>query len=119
MDEIEGAGARLVLLTPELPAKAKETAKQNKMDIVALYDEDNQMAGEYGIMYDLPETIVPMYRDKIKLSEYNGNDKMQLPLAATYVIDKSGEITYAFLDADYKNRAEPAKIVEAVKAAAK
>ena len=119
LDEIEGAGARLVLLTPELPAKAKETAKANKMDIVALYDEDNQMADEYGIMYDLPETIVPMYRDKIKLSEYNGNDKMQLPLAATYVIDKSGEITYAFLDVDYKNRAEPAKIVEAVKAAAK
>ena len=118
LDEIDDAGARLVVLTPELPEKAKETAEKNELDIVALYDEDNQLASEYGIMYDLPEPIVPMYRDKLKLPEYNGNDKMQLPLSATYVIDKSGKITYAFLDADYKNRAEPADIVEAVKSAA-
>ena len=118
LDEIDNAGARLVVLTPELPEKAKETAETNKLDIVALYDQDNQLAEEYGIMFDLPEPIVPMYRDKIKLPEYNGNDKMQLPLSATYVIDKSGKITYAFLDADYKNRAEPAEVVEAVKAVA-
>ena len=59
------------------------------------------------------------YRNKLKLTEHNGSDKMQLPLAATYVIDKSGKITYAFLDADYKKRAEPADVVAAVKAIAK
>ena len=118
LDEIGDAGARLVVLTPELPEKAKETAEANELDIVALYDEDNQLASEYGIMFDLPEPIVPMYRDKIKLPEYNGNDKMQLPLSATYVVNKSGKITYAFLDADYKNRAEPADVIDAVRTAA-
>ena len=67
----------------------------------------------------MPEPIVPIYRDKLKLPSFNGNDKMQLPLAATYVINKSGKITYAFLDADYKKRAEPSDVVQAVKAAAK
>ena len=119
LDEIENAGARLVVLTPELPEKAKETADKNELDIVALYDKDNQLANEYGITFELPKPLVPTYRDKLKLAEYNGNDKMQLPLSATYVIDKSGKITYAFLDADYKNRAEPADVVEAVKSAAK
>ena len=119
LEAINDAGARLVVLTPELPEKAKETAENSSLDIVALHDRDNQLASKYGIVFDLPEPIVAIHRDKIKLPSYNGNDKMQLPLAATYVIDSSGKITYAFLDADYKKRAEPSDVLEAVKAASK
>ena len=118
LDEIENAGARLVVLTPEIPEKAKETAEANDIKIVALHDKNNQLADKFGIMFDLPAPIVPVYRDKLKLPSYNGNDNLQLPLAATYVIDKTGAITYAFLDADYKKRAEPAEVVAAVKSAA-
>ena len=119
LNDIENAGAKLVVLTPELPEKAKETAEAANIEIVALHDKDNALAKQYGIMFDLPEPIVPIYRTKLKLPELNGSDKMQLPLAATYVIDKSGKITYAFLDADYKKRAEPADVVAAVKAITK
>jgi len=117
MDKIEDAGAKLVVLTPELPEKAKETADTNDLDIVALHDKGSAVAKDYGLVFQLPEPIIPAYRDKLKLPEYNGDDAMELPLAATYVIDQSGKITYAFLDADYKKRAEPADVIEAVKAA--
>lgn len=119
MDQIENAGAKLVVLTPELPEKAKETAQANDLAIVALHDKGSAVARKYGILFQLPEPIIPAYRDKLKLPEYNGNDAMELPLSATYVIDKSGEITYAFLDADYKKRAEPADVIAAVKAASR
>lgn len=119
LDEIKEAGAQLVVLTPELPEKAKETAATNDIDMIALHDRDNKLAQSYGIMFDLPEPIVSIYRDKLKLATYNGSDQMQLPLSATYVIESSGEITYAFLDADYKKRAEPSEVVEAVRAIAK
>lgn len=118
MDKIEDAGARLVVLTPELPEKAKETAEANDLDIVALHDKGSALARKFGLVFKLPESIIPAYRDRLKLPEYNGNDAMELPLAATYVIDKSGKITYAFLDADYKKRAEPADVIQAVKVAA-
>jgi len=118
MDKIENAGAKLVVLTPELPEKAKETAEANDLDIVALHDNGNALARKYGLVFQLPEAIIPAYRDRLKLLEYNGNDAMELPLAATYVIDKSGTITFAFLDADYKKRAEPADVIEAVTTAA-
>ena len=117
IDEIKNAGARLVVLTPELPEKAKETAKANNLKMVALHDRENRLADAYGIMFDLPAPIVPIYRDKLKMCSFNGCNKMQLPLAATYVIDQSGKITYAFLDADYKKRAEPEDVVAAVIAA--
>ncbi len=117
MDKIENSGAKLVVLTPELPEKAKETAEANDLDLVALHDQGNALARKYGLVFQLPEAIIPSYRDKLKLPEYNGNDAMELPLSATYVIDQSGKITYAFLDADYKKRAEPADVIKAVEAA--
>ena len=117
LDQLEGAGATLVVLTPELPEKAKATAEANDLSMVALHDKDNAVAKKYGIVFKLPEAIVPAYRDRIKLPEFNGNDDMELPLAATYVINQDGKITYAFLDADYKKRAEPSDVVSAVKKA--
>ncbi|WP_146392874.1 peroxiredoxin-like family protein [Allorhodopirellula solitaria] len=119
LDQIENAGARLVVMTPELPAKAQQTAEASGIDIVALHDANNELAKKYGIVFDLPEPIAPMYRDSGRLKTYNGNDDLQLPLSATYVVDQSGKITYAFLDADYKKRAEPSEVIAAVKAAAK
>ena len=118
MDELEDAGATLVVLTPELPEKAKATAEANDLSMVALHDKDSAVAKEYGIVFQLPQTIVPAYRDRIKLPEFNGNSNMELPLAATYVINNEGKITYAFLDADYKKRAEPSEVIQAVKEAA-
>nr|WP_315861479.1 peroxiredoxin-like family protein [Stieleria tagensis] len=118
LSAIEGAGAKLVVLTPELPEKAKQTAEANDLDLVALHDKDNALAKQYGIVFDLPAPIIPMYRDRLKLGSYNGNDKMELPLSATYVIDRNGKITYAYLNADYTKRAEPAEVLAAVQAIA-
>ncbi|TWU66647.1 MULTISPECIES: peroxiredoxin-like family protein [Crateriforma] len=115
LSAIEGAGAKLVVLTPELPEKAKETAEANDLDMLVLHDANNELAKKFGILFQLPDVIVPIYRDKLELAKYNGNDAMELPLSATYVIDTDGKITYAFLDADYKKRAEPAEVVAAVK----
>lgn len=112
---IEGAGAKLVVLTPELPNFAKETAKANDIDFVALHDKDNETARKYGIVFQIPKPLVPMYKQHLNLAKRNGTDAMELPLSATYVINKGGKISYAFLDANYANRAEPAEVVAAVR----
>ena len=113
--EIEGAGATLVAITPEIDSKAAETAEKNGLGFTVLTDPGNAVAREFGIVFPLAEAILPIYRDRLKLSRYNGNEDYELPLAATYVIDSSGVIRWAFLDADYKKRAEPADIVAAVR----
>lgn len=113
---VEGAGAKLVAVTPELPAKASETAGKNELAFPVLSDPDNRLAKRLGIAFALPESIRPIYEKRIGLAAYNGNDNNELPLAATYVIDTDGVIRWAFLEADYKKRAEPADIVAAVEA---
>lgn len=115
LEKIEGAGAKLVALSPELPENAKQTAESNKLSFLVLHDKESSLAHEYGIVFDLPQSIVPMYRDRLKLTERNGYDQLELPLAATYIVDTDGVIRWAFLEADYKLRAEPEDIINAVK----
>nr|WP_145355861.1 peroxiredoxin-like family protein [Roseimaritima multifibrata] len=112
---LESTGAKLVVLTPELPANAKKTAESNDLGIVALHDSKNEIAKKYGVVFDLPESILPIYRDRLKLGEVNGSDAMELPLSATYVIDTDGVIRYAYLNADYKQRPEPSEIINFIK----
>lgn len=116
LGELEGAGARLVAIAPELSEKAAETTAKNGLEFTVLTDRDNRLAKAFGIVFELPEVIRPIYEQRIGLASYNGNDDSELPLAATYVIDSKGVIRWAFLDADYKKRAEPADILAAVRA---
>lgn len=113
---IEGAGAKLVAIAPELPEKAAETASENDLTFQVFTDADNQLGKAFGIVFTLPDAIRPIYQQRIGLAAYNGNDNDQLPLAATYVIDREGVIRWAYLESDYKQRAEPRDIVAAVEA---
>ncbi|QDU86766.1 Putative peroxiredoxin bcp [Pirellulimonas nuda] len=114
VDRVRDAGATIVAITPEMPDAAAETAKSQELNYNVLVDQGNKLAGELGITYRLPDSILPIYESRMKISERNGDDSYTLPLAATYVIDSDGVIRYAFLDADYKRRAEPSDVLEAV-----
>ncbi len=106
------AGASLIALTPEVPDKSLSTKEKNDLEFEVLSDLDNGVARNFGIVYQLPEKVASAYKQSFDLSAYNGNDKNELPLAATYVIAQDGTIKYAFLDAEYRNRAEPEAILE-------
>ncbi|MEO1497475.1 MAG: peroxiredoxin-like family protein [Planctomycetota bacterium] len=116
LSQIEGAGAKLVAVTPEQPQKAAETTTKNDLAFQVLSDNDNRLAKALGIAFTLPDAIRPIYQQRIGLAEYNGNENDELPLAATYVIDASGVIRWAYLESDYKQRAEPSEILAAVEA---
>lgn len=115
LPEIKSLGANLVALTPELPDNSLNTREKNELSFEVLTDIDNRIAQEYGIVFKLTPDTAEYYKAAFDLEVYNGNDTDELPLAATYVIDTSGKISYAFLDADYRNRAEPQVIVETLK----
>jgi len=107
--------ANLIALTPELPDESISTAEKNDLQFEVLSDIGNKVAHEYGIVFKLTDEVAGMYNDAFDLNKHNGDESNELPLAATYIIDENGEIVYAFLDADYRNRAEPAEITAFLK----
>ncbi len=111
---IKAKGGTMIAITPETPDNSLSTVEKNELEFVVLSDVGNELAKKYGVVFKLPKKVSPIYKQMIDLSKYNGNDNDELPLAATYVIDQAGKIRYAFLDANYTARAEPADVVAAL-----
>lgn len=117
LPEIQKAGAQLVALSPELPDKTLSTKEKNQLKFEVLSDLNHAVADEYGIVFELTPNVRELYKKNFDLTEFNGKDagNSKLPLAATYIIDTDGTIRWAFLDADYRKRAEPTEIVDFLK----
>ena len=116
LPEFAANGAYLIALTPELPDKSLNTSEKHNLQFEVLSDIGNQTAREYGIVFKLTDDVAESYNKSFAMSAYNGDESNELPLAATYIINEDGEIIYAFLDADYRNRAEPGELTEFLKA---
>jgi peroxiredoxin len=85
-----------------------------------LSDPGNAVARGYGLVFTLPEYVRPVYEKfGIDLPAANGDESFELPVPATYVIDAAGIIRWAHVDLDYRTRAEPADLLEAVRALAR
>lgn len=117
LTDIVQLGGRLVAIVPEVPSHAQETKESKKLSFVVLSDTGNKVAGQYGIVYRVPdEILIPMQKMKgMDFKARFGDDSYTLPLAATYIIDTKGIVRFAFLDPDYRKRAEPADLIEALK----
>lgn len=110
-EEINQLGATMLALTPELPDKSMSTIEKNKLPFAVLSDTDNHVARTYDLVFKLDTETANRYENSFGLSQYNGNDKAELPIPATYIIDQKGIIRYAFVNPDYKKRANPEEVV--------
>ncbi|WP_159023975.1 peroxiredoxin-like family protein [Formosa sp. L2A11] len=116
LTHFKAEGANLLALTPELPDNSINTTEKNELKFEVLSDIGNEVGKTYGIIYKLTDDVAKHYQKSFDLHGFNGNKSDELPLAATYVINQNGKITYEFLEVDYRKRAEPADIITALKA---
>ena len=120
LPEITRLGAKLVAVSPQSPDESLSTAEKNELAFSVVSDVGSAIAKSFGIAYDLAEELRPVYaRFGHALSEKNGDESWVLPIPATYVIDRDGTITLAFVDVDYRNRLEPAEILAALQSLSK
>jgi peroxiredoxin len=112
LDEIKRNGGNLIAITPELPDNSITTKEKNRLQFEVLSDPKNKVGKKFGVVFKLTPEVAKNYQDNFDLEGYNGDSSHELPLAATYVIDSKHRIKYAFLDADYRNRAEPDEVIQ-------
>ena len=105
-------GATLVAVSPETPDNSLSTAEKNSLTFEVLSDVGNHVAHQFGIVFQLPEILRPIYAGfGINLSAANGDDMFELPIPATYVIDTDLKICMAFVEPDYTKRLDPEEII--------
>ncbi|MCW5731927.1 MAG: AhpC/TSA family protein [Alphaproteobacteria bacterium] len=112
LGDIRGAGAELVAVSPQKPDGSLSAHEKNGLSFDVLSDHDNQLARQFRIVFRLPDELAKIYlANGLDLGERNGTGKFELPIPATYVIDRSGTIRHAHLDIDYTKRLEPSEIL--------
>lgn len=116
LSDIEAAGGTVVAITPEYPDESITTVEKHKLEYEVLSDPGLVLAKKMGLVFELPASADSAFAGfGLNLKEHNHSDKSELPIPATYVVNKGGKIVYAFLDVDYTYRAEPSEIIEALK----
>ncbi|GIJ93913.1 peroxiredoxin-like family protein [Capnocytophaga stomatis] len=110
--EFKSLNASLVALTPELPDHSLSTQEKNNLEFEVLTDLNNEVARLYGVVFKLDDKTASRYEQALHLSVRNGTDSSELPVPATYVIDKKGNIRYAYVNPDYKERANLEVIIQ-------
>ncbi|MFZ4573663.1 MAG: YHS domain-containing (seleno)protein [Phycisphaerales bacterium] len=117
LPEITHAGGTLIAMSPEKPDGTMSTAEKDALTFSVVSDTGLKVAHQYGLAYTLPSSLQEMFKGRLDLPAINGEPSWELPLAATYVVGMDGKVAYAFVDADYTKRAEPAAVLAAVKRA--
>jgi peroxiredoxin len=115
LPEIKAEGASLVAISPQTPDNSSATIEKDALGFDVLSDKGNKAAHAFGVAYKVPSVVVDQMKGRLDLTKFNGDSSNELPLGATYVIDKQGVIRYAFVDGDYRKRAEPSAVVGALK----
>jgi peroxiredoxin len=117
LPEIQRARAALLAISPQTVKQSFFMADQHKLAFPLLSDSGNQIARKFGLVYRVPEDQKLIFqRSFINLPLANGDETWELPIPATFIVERDGRIAYASADPDYTERPEPAEIVEQLKA---
>jgi peroxiredoxin len=110
--KIEEAGAALVAVSPQTVKQSYFMHDQHKLRFPLLSDAGNKVARQFGLTYRVPEAQEDVYRRAfVNLPLANGDESWELPIPATYVLDRDGTVLYASANEDYTERPEPADLV--------
>ena len=116
LPQIEQAGATLVAISPQTVKQSFFMHDQHKLRFPLLSDVGNRLARQFGLTYRVPPPQEAVYRRAfVNLPFTNGDDSWELPIPATYIVDREATIHYASANEDYTERPEPEAILNFLK----
>lgn len=117
LPELRSLGASLVAVSPEAPDKSLSTAQKNALEFEVLSDVRGEAGRAYRLFFELSDDLKTLYAASGNdLAQWNADGEWHLPMPATYVIGADGRVALAYVDAEYRNRLEPAQVLSALRA---
>ena len=105
-------GATLVAISPQTPDASLTLAQKHALAYPVLSDPGHRVARQFGIVFTLDDSLRPVYEAfGIDLVAHNGDSSFELPVPATYLIDRDATVIGAWVDVDYRKRAEPSLVL--------
>ena len=112
---LAAAGATVVAISPEVPDETAKTAATNALAFDVLSDAGNAVARSFGLVFQLSDELVEIYRrNGNDLEKRNGDGSWELPVPGTFVVGTDGRVVLADADPDYTRRLDPEQVIAAV-----
>src|ERR1700751_4301375 len=110
---IHEAGASLLAISPQTVKQSFFMVDQHRLRFPVLRDAGNAVGRQFRLVYRVPDEQQAIYRRAfINLPFTNGDESWELPIPATYILDRDSTVLYRSANEDYTERAEPAEILE-------
>jgi peroxiredoxin len=114
---LHDAGGRLVVIAGEISGRGDALADIFNDEVEILCDVDHGVALNLGLAFHVGDELLRRYLEcGLDLSDIYGTQSGILPIPATFVVDQSGIVRYAFVDPDFRVRAEPNDVIAVVEA---
>lgn len=115
LPEILRLGGSLLAVSPQDPDKSQATLLKNFLQFEVLSDPGNQVARQFGLVYQVPAWIRSLYISfGVDLPAFNGDQSWELPIPGTFLVGTDSLIKLAYADIDPRNRLEPQAILDAL-----
>jgi peroxiredoxin len=116
IEDIKDSGAELIAISPQTPDHSLTMKEKNELSFSVLSDVGNKVAESYNLKFSMPEYFRDIHKGLgVNLDEFNGNTSWELPVPATYVINKEGIIVAGVSDPDYRTRMEPTEVLNVIR----
>jgi peroxiredoxin len=107
--ELQQLGCAYFAISPQKP----ETASYTPSNYQVLFDRDNKIARQFGIVYALEQVERGLFKSwGLMLDEVNGNPEWELPVPATFIVCSDRRIGYKYVDVDFRARCCPEQLIE-------
>ena len=115
-EDLVALKAELVAISPQTPDVSLSLKEKQELAFEVLSDLHNKVAKAYGLVFFLPPAVQAIYESfGHDIPGSNNDNSYELPMPATYVINKDKKIIFSFVNEDYRKRCEPQDILLAIR----
>ncbi|MGS0674325.1 peroxiredoxin-like family protein [Shewanella sp. 125m-1] len=111
-------GFQLIGISPDTPAKLKESMTEHELKYTLLSDADLHASKAFGLAYFTSKKVTNRYLSKLKLENKlwqtpQGEQRLVLPVPAIYITDSDGLIHFQYVNPNFRVRPAPELIMTA------
>lgn len=113
LEDFKQKGASIVAVSVDKPEYGAKAVQKEGLGFEVVSDPQADILTAYNVLYKVPDELAQKYLTEyqIDLQAHSGRDDHIIAVPATYVIDTSGKIVFAYADENYKIRTKPEEVL--------
>jgi peroxiredoxin len=116
LPRFQAYGASILAISPQGPDHSLSATEKNGLTFDVLSDIHQEVIAAYRVQFTVPADLKDLHLEVFHndISTHTADGSWDLPIPATFVIDRSGIVRARYVSADYTTRMDPADIEAAL-----